>query len=108
MKELKDQCAILSDNPSPNEARVVLEGDSYEMGGVTYNSRLVLFEGSLEVAERLMSCWNIQLGSPTNRLKRVTEIAEGLIRDADELKRLADTQQRLQEATIELLKGVKS
>ena len=62
-KPIKDQAVVLADNPAPFEARVVLEPDDH-------GARPVLYEGRLEIAERIMSCWNVQLGVHTKNIHR--------------------------------------
>lgn len=62
MKPLKHQAAVISDNPAPYEARVVLEPDQHGM-------RAVLYEGNMETAERVMTAWNCQLGIETKDMR---------------------------------------
>ena len=63
MKPLHEQCALLADQPSMFQGIVVLEGNDY--GG----HRHLLYEGSLEIAERVVACWNAQLNVPTSKIK---------------------------------------
>jgi hypothetical protein len=62
-KPLKEQCVTLVENPWMYEAVLVLEPDEH-------GARPIVFQGRLEVAERLMSCWNIQLGVDTPNITR--------------------------------------
>lgn len=63
-KAIKDQAATLADrNSSPYEATVVLEPDEH-------GARAVLYQGNMETAMRLMSCWNVQLGVEEKQIKR--------------------------------------
>jgi hypothetical protein len=74
-KPLKDRAAILSDHPAPFEARVVLEGD-----GAFDFSRPMLYSGNMETAERVMTCWNVQLGVEVARIRRYHPI-EGISKE---------------------------
>lgn len=74
MKALKDQCALLSDNPGLYQAVVVLEEETMTSPAFgapkTTGIRPVIFMGDLETAERIVSCWNTQLGVPTKDISR--------------------------------------
>jgi hypothetical protein len=63
MKPIKDQAAVLADSPSPYEAVVVLEPNEH-------GSRAILYQGNMETAERVMTCWNVQLGVDIRQVRR--------------------------------------
>lgn len=65
-KPIHKRAAILSDMPGMFEACLVLESDQH-------GARPILYEGSLEIAERMMSCWNVQLDIETKHIARRTE-----------------------------------
>lgn len=62
-KPLKDQAAIQADNPGLFEACIVLESNRY-------GARTILYQGSMEIAERIMTCWNVQLGVESKNIHR--------------------------------------
>lgn len=62
-KPLKNRAAILTDSPGLFEACVVLESNEH-------GARPILYQGSMEIAERVMSCWNVQLDVDTKNISR--------------------------------------
>lgn len=80
-KPIKDQCVTLADSPSPYEAVLVLEPDEH-------GARSILYMGRLEIAERVMSCWNVQLGIETKAIARktITDLAKQLTGELRKIK----------------------
>lgn len=71
VKLLKDCAAILSTNPWPHEARILVESVGL------YDGPEILYEGNMETAERVMACWNVQLGIGVKQIRRHSSLDQG-------------------------------